>query len=119
MENNEKLHNAKKNITAGSETRQAARAARLEAQKAERKPSKEKRRKPEASEEAKPLFNPFFGYKKRKFPIWQRLIALVSFCAIALVVGAMFGYGGLGHKSPWAVFEPGTWQHILDFLKTD
>lgn len=117
MESNEKLHNTKKNIKAEPETRQAVRTARLEAQKAERKPSKKSRSA--ASEEIQPLFNPFFGYKKRKFPIWQRLIALVSFCAIALVVGAMFGYGGLGHRSPWAVFEPGTWQHILDFLKTD
>ncbi|MCQ2009589.1 DNA-directed RNA polymerase subunit beta [Sporolactobacillus sp. STSJ-5] len=110
METNEKLHNKPKT---SPETRKAARAARQEAQKAERKTPEK------ANEEQKPLFNPFFGYKKRRFPIWQRLIALIALCAIALAAGAMFGYGGLGHRSPLAVFEPATWQHILDFLKRD
>lgn len=96
---------------APQESRQAVRAAAQEAEKAEQKSAKKQ-------EESKPLYNPFFNYHKRRFPIWQRLIALISLCAIALVIGAMFGYGALGHGSPWAVFQPGTWQHILDFLKT-
>lgn len=111
MESNEKLHNKSDK----PDTRQAARAARKEAQKSERAASK----KPKTEEEKKPLFNPFFGYKKRRFPIWQRLIALIALCAIALVAGMMIGYGGLGHRSPWAVFEPATWQHIFDFFKTN
>ncbi|RYM05499.1 DNA-directed RNA polymerase subunit beta [Sporolactobacillus sp. THM7-7] len=74
-------------------------------------------RKKKESEKA--LNNPFFGYRKRRFPIWQRLIALISLCALALVGGAMFGYGVLGDGSPWAVFDWDTWRHILDFLKVE
>ncbi|GGL50521.1 DNA-directed RNA polymerase subunit beta [Sporolactobacillus putidus] len=92
-------------------TRQAVRAAMQEAEKTER----DAETKPE---ETKPAYNPFFNYHKPRFPIWQRLIVLISLAAIALVAGAMFGYGVLGHANPWAVFYPGTWQHILDFLKT-
>ncbi|GAY76275.1 hypothetical protein NBRC111894_1829 [Sporolactobacillus inulinus] len=47
------------------------------------------------------------------------MIALISLCCIALVVGAMLGYGGLGHRNPFAVFNPDTWQHIFDFFRTD
>ncbi|MCO7127121.1 DNA-directed RNA polymerase subunit beta [Sporolactobacillus shoreicorticis] len=110
MGTNEKLHNKPK---VSPETRKVARAARQVAQKAERLAPKK------TDEEQKPLFNPFFGYKKRRFPIWQRLIVLTALCAIAFVAGTMLGYGGLGHRSPWAIFEPATWQHIFDFLKTD
>lgn len=91
----------------------------------ERAAAKKKRKAPQSAhkaekkQETRPLYNPFFAYKKRRFPIWQRLVLLLSLCAVALVVGAMFGYGALGHGNPLAVFDTGTWQHILDFLKTD
>ncbi|MFX3617548.1 MAG: DNA-directed RNA polymerase subunit beta [Sporolactobacillus sp.] len=98
------IHNQKKS---GEETRAQVRQASREAEKrAKQKP-----------EDGEPLNNPFFAYRGRRFPIWQRLVALFSLCVIALVAGLMFGYGGLGHGSPWAVFEPRTWNHILDFLK--
>ncbi|WP_332238259.1 DNA-directed RNA polymerase subunit beta [Sporolactobacillus sp. KGMB 08714] len=97
--------------SAAPQARRAVRTAAQEDEKAARLSEKE-------TEAAKPLYNPFFNYHKRRFPIWQRLIGLLLFAAVALVVGAMFGYGALGHGNPWAVFLPGTWQHILDFLRT-
>ncbi|MCO7175848.1 DNA-directed RNA polymerase subunit beta [Sporolactobacillus kofuensis] len=117
MEKNDKRLTQNSATSEELQTRQAVRTARTEAQNAEKKAAKRKKAAPE--EDSQPLFNPFFGYKKRRFPIWQRLIALISLCAIALVLGAMFGYGGLGHRSPWAVFQTATWQHIFDFLKTN
>ncbi|MCL1631188.1 DNA-directed RNA polymerase subunit beta [Sporolactobacillus sp. CPB3-1] len=105
MKSNGKLHNQ-------DETRTAVRKA----QKAGAVPAK---RVQKQDKEKQPLYNPFFHYRKRRFPIWQRLIVLIALSAVALVGGAMFGYGGLGHRNVWAVFEPATWQHILDFLKTD
>lgn len=98
--------------TEQAETRESVRLAMREADK---KADQEKKKR----EQEKSPYNPFFNYHKRRFPIWQRLIALISLCAIALVGGAMFGYGALGHGSPWAVFDPATWQHILDFLRTN
>ncbi|WKB35563.1 DNA-directed RNA polymerase subunit beta [Terrilactibacillus sp. S3-3] len=74
---------------------------------------------PENNEPEKELFNPFYNYHKRKFPIWQRLVALISLSALAMVVGAMVGYGLLGHSNPFAVFNWHTWQHIIDFVKKD
>ncbi|RYL95208.1 DNA-directed RNA polymerase subunit beta [Sporolactobacillus sp. THM7-4] len=103
----------KENTPAEEMTRQSIRLARKKAQKEERKSE----RKPAGREEEKPLYNPFFNNRKRKFPIWQRLIALISLCTIALIGGAMFGYGVLGHGNPLDVFHWATWQHILDFLK--
>lgn len=75
--------------------------------------------KPENNEPEKELFNPFYNYHKRKFPVWQRLVALISLSALAVVVGAMIGYGLLGHGNPFAVFNWHTWQHIIDFVKKD
>lgn len=83
--------------------------------KTDRRGSKNDRRR----EAEKALYNPFFGYRRRRFPVWQRLLILISLSAIALVGGTMFGFGVLGHGSPWAVFDRDTWLHILDFLKTD
>ncbi|QAA21538.1 DNA-directed RNA polymerase subunit beta [Sporolactobacillus terrae] len=109
MEPNEKIHNK----TNPPKTRKAARDQRKAVQKAERKTGKKR-----PTEEQKPLYNPFFAYKKRRFPIWQRLIALIALCCIALAAGAMLGYGGFGHRNPFAVFAPDTWQHIFDFFRT-
>ncbi|MCI1857388.1 MAG: DNA-directed RNA polymerase subunit beta [Sporolactobacillus sp.] len=80
----------------------------------------EKKAKPsgrEKKQEETPLYNPFFAYRPRRFPIWQRLVLLVSMCAVALVGGAMIGYGLIGGGSPWEVFNWQTWQHILDFVE--
>ncbi len=90
------------------ETRESIRRAAREAKKAQK-----------GQQEEKPPYNPFFNYHKRRFPIWKRLILLIGLCVFALVAGAMFGYGALGHGNPFAVFNPVTWRHILDFFKTN
>jgi DNA-directed RNA polymerase subunit beta. len=111
----------KENNRTGGETRESIRKARLENKKKLVSQAEQAvRQKSEASvrPEERPVYNPFFNYHKRRFPIWQRLIALISIAAIMLVLGAMFGYGALGHGNPWDVFNPATWQHILDFVRT-
>ncbi|WP_353948963.1 DNA-directed RNA polymerase subunit beta [Sporolactobacillus sp. Y61] len=110
MAKDKNLHSKTAGTPAG-ETRESVKKAKAEARKAERKQ--------ESKKESQPVYNPFFNYHKRKFPIWQRLVLLISICAIALVGGAMFGYGVIGKGNPWEVFNPNTWQHILDFLRTD
>ncbi|TCP19524.1 DNA-directed RNA polymerase subunit beta [Scopulibacillus darangshiensis] len=54
--------------------------------------------------------------RRRAFPIWLRLVAIVFFSAFALVAGAMIGYGIVGDGNVFDVFKVGTWQHIVDII---
>ncbi|MCH4057765.1 DNA-directed RNA polymerase subunit beta [Lapidilactobacillus gannanensis] len=51
-------------------------------------------------------------YSVLKFLAWVLLAIVVAF-----VIGALIGYGMSGKGSPFSVFSPHTWQHILDFLR--
>lgn len=53
---------------------------------------------------------------RRIFPIWLRLIVIPVLCAIALLLGAMVGYGVLGDGSPKDALRMDTWQHIIDIV---
>lgn len=109
------------NNQTGGETRESIRKARLEKKKklvSRAAQAVREQNEAPAEHEERPVYNPFFDYHKRRFPIWQRLIALISTSAVVMVLGAMFGYGVLGHGNPWEVFNPATWQHILDFVRT-
>lgn len=54
--------------------------------------------------------------RKRQFPIWLRLLTLFVLCAIALVAGAMIGFGVVGHGHALDVFRMDTWIHIMKFI---
>lgn len=54
--------------------------------------------------------------KRRAFPIWLRIIVVLVLCALALVIGAIVGYGIIGSGKPSDVFDMGTWQHIFDIV---
>ncbi|NGP46727.1 DNA-directed RNA polymerase subunit beta [Bacillaceae bacterium SIJ1] len=52
----------------------------------------------------------------RLFPIWFRLLALVLMTGLALIAGAMIGYGVVGDGHPMDVLQWSTWQHIIDLV---
>ena len=58
--------------------------------------------------------------RRRAFPIWLRIIVVLLLCAIALIVGAMVGYGIMGSGKPSDVFDMETWRHVSEIvLKKD
>jgi hypothetical protein len=58
-------------------------------------------------------------WRIRLIPIWLRLVIIVAVMAIAVVAGAMFGYGILGGGNPMDVLNKETWQHILDLVNKE
>ena len=54
--------------------------------------------------------------RRRAFPIWLRIIVVLLLCALALVLGAMVGYGIIGNGKPTDVFDMGTWRHIVEIV---
>ncbi|WP_404446007.1 DNA-directed RNA polymerase subunit beta [Sutcliffiella horikoshii] len=84
-----------------------------------RKAQKNKTRQQEeisATEEAQPKK---YKFRIRLIPIWLRLIILVAIMAVAIIAGAMFGYGVLGGGNPMDVLNKETWQHILDLVNKE
>ncbi|WP_226681924.1 DNA-directed RNA polymerase subunit beta [Sutcliffiella horikoshii] len=58
-------------------------------------------------------------WRIRLIPIWLRILILLAAMAIAVVAGAMVGYGVLGGGNPMEVLEKETWQHIIDLVNKD
>ncbi|MGD6776267.1 DNA-directed RNA polymerase subunit beta [Sutcliffiella horikoshii] len=58
-------------------------------------------------------------WRIRLIPIWLRIIILLIAMAIAVVAGAMVGYGVLGGGNPLDVLERETWQHIFDLVNKE
>lgn len=54
--------------------------------------------------------------KVRLIPIWLRILIIILLCLIAVVAGAMIGYGVLGKGNPMDVFNEHTWTHIRDIV---
>ncbi|WP_083443663.1 DNA-directed RNA polymerase subunit beta [Ornithinibacillus contaminans] len=52
----------------------------------------------------------------RIFPIWLRIVVVVVLAVVALLVGLMIGYGGLGDGNPRDALKWETWQHIIDIV---
>jgi hypothetical protein len=52
----------------------------------------------------------------RIFPIWLRIVLIAGLSFIALCVGLMIGYGGLGDGDPKDALKWETWQHIADLI---
>lgn len=69
-----------------------------------------------ATEEERPKK---YKFRIRLIPIWLRLIILVFVMGVAVVAGAMFGYGVLGGGNPMDVLNKETWQHILDLVNKE
>lgn len=57
--------------------------------------------------------------RRRIFPIWLRIIVVLMLSALALIIGAIIGYGVLGDGSPLDVLKIETWQHIIDIVKKE
>lgn len=95
--------------------RAEARAARKR-KESERKESGRKESDREETEAKEIGWHGLPMSRKRAFPVWLRLITLFVACAIAIVAGAMVGYGVLGHGSALDVFKMDTWVHIMKFF---
>lgn len=52
----------------------------------------------------------------RIFPIWLRIVVVGVLAIVALCVGLMIGYGGLGEGDPRDALKWETWQHIIDIV---
>lgn len=58
-------------------------------------------------------------WRIRLIPIWLRIIIIVAIMAVAIIAGAMFGYGVLGGGNPMDVLNKETWQHIIDLVNKE
>ncbi|MGD7053929.1 DNA-directed RNA polymerase subunit beta [Sutcliffiella horikoshii] len=58
-------------------------------------------------------------WRIRLIPIWLRILILLAAMAVAVVAGAMVGYGVLGGGNPLDVLEKETWQHIFDLVNKE
>lgn len=87
--------------------------ATKEQAKESQKEKRSRREKRQQQQENKPK------EKKRVFPIWQRIVVLILLSIIALIAGAIFGYGVLGDGSPIDALKIDTWKHIFDFLNKE
>ena len=53
----------------------------------------------------------------RLIPIWLRLVIILLLAFIAMIVGAMIGYGIVGDgTNPFEIFNPETWYQIYDMI---
>ncbi|HLR75343.1 MAG TPA: DNA-directed RNA polymerase subunit beta [Virgibacillus sp.] len=77
-------------------------------QAAETRKQQKVKRKQEKIKQKKP--------RRRIFPIWLRIIIVVLLCSVALIAGAMVGYGVLGDGAPKDILKKETWQHIIDIV---
>ncbi|MCA0971007.1 DNA-directed RNA polymerase subunit beta [Halobacillus litoralis] len=84
----------------------------------------EKERKQQEKVAAKKEKKPAKGKKEKKtrkgrrriLPIWLRIIIIVLLSALALILGAMVGYGIIGDGNPTDALQWETWQHIIDIV---
>jgi hypothetical protein len=88
-----------------------------EAKEISEKENKHKQQRDASSrEEKRKLLN---RGKKRRFPIWLRLLLFICGVIICFAVGTMIGYGVLGDGEPMNVFEKETWTHIIDLVEKE
>ncbi|MFZ3578252.1 DNA-directed RNA polymerase subunit beta [Virgibacillus sp. DJP39] len=79
----------------------------LSSEKLTRKQQK-KKQKAEKKKNKKP--------KRRVFPIWLRIIVVLLLCSLAVVAGAVVGYGIIGSGKPSDALDMETWRHIFDIV---
>ncbi|WP_068673745.1 DNA-directed RNA polymerase subunit beta [Oceanobacillus sp. Castelsardo] len=85
---------------------------------AEKKPQKNnaETRKQHKEQKKQNKFLKFERPRRRMFPIWLRIIVVLSLALTALVVGLMVGYGVLGDGNPIDALKVDTWQHLIDIV---
>lgn len=88
---------------------------REELRKAQKNKTKQEREEAATSEEKPKRLK----WRTRLIPIWLRLIIILGIMLVAVIAGAMFGYGVLGDGNPMDVLEKSTWQHILDLVNKE
>src|SRR5690625_3567915 len=55
--------------------------------------------------------------KRRIFPIWLRIVLVILLCVIAIILGAIIGFGVLGDGKPLDALKLDTWKHIVNIVK--
>lgn len=79
------------------------------------KPSKRKQHKAEKADSSE-IKNTWW-VQIRLFPIWLRILLVLSLILGAIAAGLMVGYGYIGDGEPKDVLKWEKWQHILDIMK--
>jgi hypothetical protein len=84
----------------------------------EKKPQKEnaETRKQHKEQKKQNKFLKLERPRRRMFPIWLRIIVVLSLAVTALVVGLMVGYGVIGDGNPIEALKVDTWQHLIDII---
>ncbi|MCG1021388.1 DNA-directed RNA polymerase subunit beta [Sutcliffiella horikoshii] len=89
---------------------------REELRKAQKNKAKQQEELAASEEQEKPKK---LKWRIRLIPIWLRVIIILAVMAVAIIAGAMFGYGVLGGGDPMDVLNKETWQHILDLVNKE
>jgi len=54
--------------------------------------------------------------KERSVSVWLLLVVFGSFCLMAIILGAVIGYGLIGDGAPLDALRYDTWRHIFDLV---
>lgn len=73
--------------------------------------NEDQKRKDDSTEQAYKL------PKRRIFPIWLRIVLVILLCVIAIILGAIIGFGVLGDGKPLDALKLDTWKHIVNIVK--
>ncbi|GAE92483.1 hypothetical protein JCM21714_1487 [Gracilibacillus boraciitolerans JCM 21714] len=58
-------------------------------------------------------------YLRRVVPVWLKILIVVVLSLFALMIGLIIGFSTLGDGRPLDVLRWDTWQHIIDFVRTE
>ncbi|KRN29317.1 hypothetical protein IV38_GL000200 [Lactobacillus selangorensis] len=57
------------------------------------------------------------NYKDYARPLLKKIGWVIVGMLIAIIIGAMVGYHLADGGNPFAIFNPQTWQHVIDFTR--
>ncbi|BAK17784.1 hypothetical protein SSIL_3361 [Solibacillus silvestris StLB046] len=77
-------------------------------------PKKPRRRIKNVSEP--PTDQPVGKVRLRLIPIWLRIIIVILLFLVAVIVGLVVGYSGIGDGAASDILKWETWQHLLDII---
>lgn len=58
-------------------------------------------------------------YVRRIVPIWLKVLIVIVLSLFALMIGLIVGFSVFGDGNPLDVLKWETWQHIIDFVRSD